>query len=432
MHVGVGDGLGDDMTQPVPVRLGLYYPFVQFRSDSWLKLAALYWDKVGRIVPPGYVLRDSETVRRLQGELGFVEDLAPSGRQLNSVGGEFVELIAERGPELSQLYGIQGFVLPDPMPETKSWPQPWTNVALSSLGGPQAPVDPSPAPDADPRLAYIFAGGKMTGELKHALVEAGLGVPVRDHSLIGLHPQLALVYMRALASQMATSVMCPLADDDFDHLVAGYAADRIASALLDIPADHAAPDGDPSPPDLDFAMLAVQSVIPKDISSIPVQKIIEIRQRHSEELTAFQQATDTIIGAIPEVAASASPEIRALYLQNLYVKTLEPELQRLKKSLHQSGIDAVFGAMNVKVQAPQLATSAAAVFGIGAMHLNPVMMGTGAIIMCFIPRIRRQQAQAQRLRADSPAAFLLRLEEELSPTSLASAMAKKATHFLTA
>jgi hypothetical protein len=66
------------MADPVEARLGLYYPFIQFRSDAWLKLAALYWDQVGRIVPPGYAVRDSETVRRLQGELDFVADLPPS------------------------------------------------------------------------------------------------------------------------------------------------------------------------------------------------------------------------------------------------------------------------------------------------------------------------------------------------------------------
>ena len=29
--------------------IGLYYPYINFRSDAWVKLAALYWDKLGRI-----------------------------------------------------------------------------------------------------------------------------------------------------------------------------------------------------------------------------------------------------------------------------------------------------------------------------------------------------------------------------------------------
>jgi hypothetical protein len=436
------------VAQPEAVRLGLYYPFVQFRSDSWLKLAALYWDRIGRIVPPGYVLQDSDTVRRLQDELGFVTNLAPSGTEMDQVSTEFLELLADRGPELASLYGMQGQALTGLESMSQSWPPPWSN-APGAFAGPQSwpppwsnvapplsmqqwqvPVDPSLVPGADPRLAYIYASGKMTPQLESALIETGLGAPVRAHGLIGMHPQFAFVYMHALASKMATSVMYPLTDDDFDHVASGCDAGRIAGALLDVPAGDAASDEDGEGPALDFAMLALQSVIPKDISSVPVQKIIEIRRRHLEELTAFQRAAQTIVDSVPEAVASVSTDVGAMYLEALYQKTLEPELRRLKSSLQKSGIDSVFGAMSVKVQAPQLVTSGAAIFGIGALHLNPVMMGTGAVVMCLIPRIRRRQADAQRMRAESPAAYLLRLQEELRPASLASEIAAKAKRLI--
>jgi hypothetical protein len=418
------------MAQPEPVRLGLYYPFIQFRSDSWLKLAALYWDQIGRIVPPGYALQDSDTVRRLQGELGFVTNLAPSDADMDSVGNEFLELLAEHSPELSELYGMQGQALTGPVEESQRWPASWTNVG-PTVRGPQwqVPVDPSLVPGADPRLAYIYAGGKMTPQLEGALIDAGLGLPIHAHGLIGMHPQLAFVYMHALASKMATSVMCPLTDDDFDHVAAGCAAGRIAAALLGSPTGQKTSD-DEGVLALEFAMLALQAVIPKDIDSLPVQKIIQIRRRHSDELTVFQQATERIIDSVPEAAALANPEVGEMYLQALYKKNLEPELHRLRSSLHKSGVDSVFGAMSVKVNAPQLVTSGAAIFGIGALHLNPVMMGTGAVVMCLIPRIRHQRAEAQRLRAESPAAYLLRLEEELKPASLASDMAVQARRLI--
>jgi hypothetical protein len=421
------------MAQPEPVRLGLYYPFIQFRSDSWLKLAALYWDRIGRIVPPGYILQDSDTVRRLQGELGFISNLAPSRRELDSVSTEFLELLTERSLELVDLYGVQGAALTGPGPVGQSWPPPWSNLGGPLFFGPQwrAPVDPSLVRGADPRLSYIYASGKMTPQLESALIDAGLGVPVRAHGLIGMHPQLAFVYMHSLADKMASSVMCPLTDDDFDHVAAGCAAGRIAAALLDFKTSQEAPDGDAEGPSLEFAMLALRSVIPKDISSLPAQKIIEIRRRHLEELVAFQQAVQTITNSVPE-ATSVNSEVGAMYLQALYEKTLEPELRRLKSSLNRSGIDSVFGAMSVKVQAPQLIMSGAAIFGIGALHLNPVMMGAGAAVMCLIPRFRRQRAAAQRLRAQSPAAYLLRLEEELTPASLASDMVAKARRLMAA
>ena len=418
------------MGQPEPVRLGLYYPFVQFQSDSWLKLAALYWDRIARIVPPGYHLQDSDTVRRLQDELGFVTNLKPPYEALDDVGGEFLALLAERGPELCNLYRVQGDPLIGPGPIGQSWPPPWSNVG-PSIGGPQwnGPVDPSLVAGADPRLAYIYSSGKMTPQLESALIDAELGVPIQPYGLIGMHPQLAFVYMHTLASKMASSVMCPLTDDDFEHVAAGCDANRIAEALLGFRTNQNTPDGGAEDLALEFAMLALQSVIPKDINSLPVQKIIEIRRRHFEELVAFQRATNTIINSVPQ-AVSADTEVGALYLQDLYERTLKPELRRLKSNLHKSGIDSVYGAMSVKVQAPALVTSGAAIFGAGALHLNPVMMGAGAVVMCLIPRIRRQRAEAQRLRADSPAAYLLRLEEGLKPASLASAMAARATRLI--
>ena len=316
---------------------------------------------------------------------------------------------------------------------SQSWPQPWSNAAPPS-GGPQwhVPVDPSVMPGADPRLSYICASGKMTPQLESALIDAELGIPVRAHGLIGMHPQLAFVYMHTLASKMASSAMCPLTDDDFDHIAVGCGADRIAAALLDyFRTSDQAPDGGTQGPELEFVMLALRSVVPKDISSVPVQRIIEVRRRHVDERIAFQRAIQTIASSVPD-AISADSQAGAMYLHSLYEKTLEPELRRLKASLNRSGIDSVFGAMSVKVQAPQLITSGAAIFGIGALHLNPIMMGAGAAFMCLVPMFRSQRAQARKLRGESPAAYLLRIEEELTPTSLASGMVSRARRLMAA
>ena len=31
--------------------IGLYYPFIHFKDEAWLKAITLYWDRVKRIVP---------------------------------------------------------------------------------------------------------------------------------------------------------------------------------------------------------------------------------------------------------------------------------------------------------------------------------------------------------------------------------------------
>jgi hypothetical protein len=69
-------------------RFGLYYPYVHFREERWLKMAALYWPRLARIVPPGFTVHDSEIVRRLAEELDFTIDLNP-GPAISSVAPAF-------------------------------------------------------------------------------------------------------------------------------------------------------------------------------------------------------------------------------------------------------------------------------------------------------------------------------------------------------
>jgi hypothetical protein len=53
----------------MPDYIGSYSPLIHFPHDSWIKLAAIYWDKLGRIVPVDYPLHDSDTGQKVQGEL---------------------------------------------------------------------------------------------------------------------------------------------------------------------------------------------------------------------------------------------------------------------------------------------------------------------------------------------------------------------------
>jgi hypothetical protein len=43
--------------------VGLYYPYINFRDEGWLKTAALYCDGITRIVPYSIEGLDSDVVR---------------------------------------------------------------------------------------------------------------------------------------------------------------------------------------------------------------------------------------------------------------------------------------------------------------------------------------------------------------------------------
>ena len=59
-------------------RIGLYYPYVHFRNERWIKAAALYWPGLARVVSPGFPVTDPDLVTALRDGLdGFVTDVDP-------------------------------------------------------------------------------------------------------------------------------------------------------------------------------------------------------------------------------------------------------------------------------------------------------------------------------------------------------------------
>jgi hypothetical protein len=321
------------MEEAASLRFALYYPFIQFRSDSWLKVAALYWDRIGRIVPPGYLVEDSFTVQQLNGELDLISDLAPSGDALDAVSTLFLDMLRVHGRALQRMYGVNSgmaFTNSDDMlfPTWGNYPAAirpapghWNNPKWT------AAIDPSISSDMDGRLSYIYSSGKMTPEMEAALVDADLGILLSHVGLIGMHPQLAFIYMHSLASIMASSLMHPLTEDDFDHVALGCMGEDLLEILLqDDPLwDRLASRERLQPA---FAMIAVRSVIPKDIASIPVEKIIEIRCNYSDELAMFQNAVTSIVSKVPDAIRTMDANTCAGYLDALYDKTLKVSVQR--------------------------------------------------------------------------------------------------------
>src|ERR1700755_2441564 len=95
--------------------IGLYYPYIHFRDDAWLKASALYWDKINRIVPDDMIglTDDSPTVRVLKEELGFIDDIPPDYYQTASVSDVFANVLESQGEELQERFDIS---------QSDSWP----------------------------------------------------------------------------------------------------------------------------------------------------------------------------------------------------------------------------------------------------------------------------------------------------------------------
>ncbi|HEY3283397.1 MAG TPA: hypothetical protein VGN26_14100, partial [Armatimonadota bacterium] len=115
---------------------GLYYPYLHFQDDNWLKLAALYMDDLGRIVPSSYATHDSNVVQKLRGEAGFVRDHSPDAGEVDAVSRPFVEMVEAFGDELRDRFGLD--------------------------------------PNGGDEVSYVLGDGKLSPRLCDALVDARL------------------------------------------------------------------------------------------------------------------------------------------------------------------------------------------------------------------------------------------------------------------
>ncbi|AVH56531.1 MULTISPECIES: DUF6236 family protein [Streptomyces] len=121
-------------------RIGLYYPYINFRDERWLKTAALYWPQLARIVPARFPTTDSDTVRALAEELDFIVPVEPASSTLG-VSSAFLDVIAAHAEDLRQRYG--------------------------AAAGPH------------PRSPAYLHRDEVAAEVREALFDAGIAVPSR-------------------------------------------------------------------------------------------------------------------------------------------------------------------------------------------------------------------------------------------------------------
>lgn len=468
--------------------IGLYYLFIEFQDEAWVKLAALYWDKLGRIVLPEYKLRDSDTVQKLIGELDFIKNFKPSDNELNSVSSRYLALLTQHHKELTKYYRVPSAKkkekaerlaqlskltyqeIPSKIDSgevsfddfcmwlsTKSFEEmklitasePFVRanklfVRASSQLWMSVPrladlMEAPPDQRASAQLAYIFHSGRMTTELKKALVDTGLAEPQKfASSLIGIHPTLAFIYMETLAEEMAASRQFHLVTEGMlDHLaVSGCSMERIAQALLKddgIKEEIFIPDSKLTEHEVEVQMasVALRSVIPRDIRNVPIEKIITFRKQYNDELAAFQAYLHEFVTNLKELRDIHDSEALQAHLEVEYEKKIKSQLDELKKCLESLGMDVVTGAMNIRVALPPIVVSGSVYLSQAHLgSINPILVGAGALAFSVLPVIQEKGKEARDKMHLSPAAYLLRVEEGLEPTKLTTWIARRARRFL--
>lgn len=357
--------------------IALYYPFIHFQDDAWIKEAALYWDKVSRIVPEGYKdrLHDSDVVKAPKADGNVIVDRSPKYDTVQAVSQELLHVINHHADAL------QAYLLPD-----------------SLLAG-----------NTD-SLAYIYHS-KMDWELVEVLQQSGLGTfrskdGDADGEWLGVHPKIGQAYMTALASSMGKRGGLSVVSDSPHFAIAGcgFPVRQLFVNLID--ADDArlgVAYGEQATSMLGIA--AIEKVLPADIASISAKQIIEFRNASIEERERYR---DAVALATDHLASVEDVDALRDHLE-ISEQRIHASVEKLQTRMNTLLGDTVTGLVGVSKDLPSLAGVGVAALGISLT--NPLVVGAGLAFNAF-QAIRDKRRENDAL-LEQPYSYLLSIKEQL-------------------
>ncbi|WP_156325471.1 DUF6236 family protein [Nonomuraea sp. SBT364] len=398
-------------------RHGLYYPYFHIDNERWLKVAALYWPKLIRVIPDGYPMRDSDAVQALSDDFILRQSPGPS---VEAVAPLFLDLVERYATQLRHYT------------KHEIWPQSDMHVGASPFQrppyrcGPPGTVEILPArdlrelrPTVAPRMAAVHVA-EMAPAVQEALQSAGLATVHTSHTPVEatwvvMNPMLVGVYKSVLAEDFAgANTLQPTTDQNIAYAVANHwTADRIAAVLCGEPAERSRPGSDELAETLAF--LALDLVVPADLHKVPIQKIIDLREHYGAEFLAFGQAVDQTAEEITSLSSIRDRGVIDDYLRDVVNWRFAEPLKDLRQMIKALTGDAITMAINVKTEIP-----AAAVLAGGAwMAGHPVLAGAGAAAIGLLSMRRSIRQQRDTLLRSAPVpSFLLHTEARLRPREL--------------
>ncbi|HJY29425.1 MAG TPA: DUF6236 family protein [Pyrinomonadaceae bacterium] len=371
---------------------GLYYPYIHFQDQDWLQRAALYWDKMGRIVPDldDVNADDTDLVRALKNEVGFVEDLRPS-KETDKVGSKFLTLLNTYEGQLRSHYG------------THKWKH-----RLKKGGS-----DWNRKHD-DEIVEQVYVE-KMSRRLRQSLVDIDLAYAPIGRDFLLMHRTLADVYMTVLANAMAQKQYEPTTDNVINHYaVMGDSVEHIKHALLPSTMREEKTEL-PQPSLAKVAMFALKMNVPRntDGQSVKtiVKRIVKFRQNHRESVQEFRA----------DVAKFArnqrllrlmirNPEEFQNELEAAYNEKVQEKLENVNKMIKDVWKETAVGMLCVSPTA--LITKGLPVM-IGAVEPISTTIGALALGTALVLRKNERDLKAKL----GPEAYLLHAREYFEPAS---------------
>jgi hypothetical protein len=385
---------------------GLYFPYIRVRDDEWLKVAALYWPSVRRLVPSGYSKHDSPTARFFA-DAGLLEDEDPKDL-LIYVTIDLEEMLSENLELLRRDFSVKRALA--------NWDgQPWAERMASDR--------------ETPALGWIHAT-KFPAKTVDSLVNAGLArrgrsVTPRHYAgdpedWIGLHPALANAYMTVLAERLSAQAGFEPLTDQVDLRVATPSGDVEAAMNLLLGRRRLA--ADPVAASMEsYVFLALQHARPKNLTSASAKKIVKCRKNLAGELATFRNHVSSMRDELVELAALPIERRRLESFAAHVQQNIELPLQELEKGLRLHKLEPTRSLVLSGSFAPPAALGAG--LAAGGVTSPTAAAAAGAVVAVGGAwwQVSKSRTNA---KASSPVGYLLDVRDHLTPKTL-TARARK-------
>jgi hypothetical protein len=364
----------------MPTYRALYYPFIHFRDEAWVRAAALYWDELGRIVPyGGYGFRDAPSITALR-DAKFIAEFEPDGADYD-VSQAFASLVDEWKGPLKERYSVD-----EPRAEG-------------------AETTEFFVPDGtDPTLAYVNVD-KMHPSLRELLEREHLADMDQRPGWAGMHPRMVAVYMTALAQVMASQKAAfPMTDETIDYVsVSGPDVEHIARALLE---DVALPKRTARDVEEAMVSVAIESVLPSRLADMPIDEVIDLRNRYAPHRVRFQDGMGKLVGQLSHLEGPMSAKDFDDHVRNEYKKRIKIPLAELSDELHDNHVETAIGLVGTGFAVP--AGLGAVLGAAGVVVAPPVGVAIGVAWATWLA-VRRMRKADANLEKRNWTAYLLKI-----------------------
>lgn len=348
----------------------LYFPYIHFQDENWLKYSLLYWDGLKRIVPEEYTPADSKTVKALLDE-NIIENVNPKDGKVPYTMGAAEQFL----PTFKQMLQRR---------HDKRTPATIVNELLEKRE--KTPID---IRKMDSRVVDVLSNYEFA---------------IRDGNSLIMDPKLAGFYMVCLAGHISEEQKAPLVTDTFEMETIGtyFQHSRISQDMFRKQYDK----------EFQLTRMLMPVPSPQNLKDIDIKKFIKFQKKYEAERTQFRKAIEGTCKGISDLDDQSA--IKDFLEQKK--KEIKTSVDDQRKAIR--GLNAGNMLSLCSISVPTGVSSLAGLSAVNPISV-PLIAGLGLTVVFLTWLVKSSHERSKTIR-NCDWHYLLRMEKKFNTRQIAS------------